>query len=118
RQFTRAPMACMPLLACTLILILTTLTGCSQPSTLQEIRNEGVLHVITRVAPSIYYEGRHGPTGYDYELAKLFAEELGVELRLRVAEDNTEVLSVLSRDFAHIGLAGLSAQPLFENQYI
>nr|WP_261977562.1 membrane-bound lytic murein transglycosylase MltF [Marinobacter sp. F3R11] len=102
-------------LVCALVLL--TVTGCSQPSTLQEIRNEGVLHVITRVAPSIYYEGRDGPTGYDYELAKLFAEELGVELRLRVAEDNTEVLSVLSKNFAHIGLAGLSAQPLFENQY-
>lgn len=106
-----------PLLACALTLTLLTLTGCSQPSTLQEIRNEGVLHVITRAAPSIYYEGRKGPTGYDYELAKLFAEDLGVELRLRVAEDNTEVLSVLSKDFAHIGLAGLSTQPLFENQY-
>ncbi len=105
------------MVACTLTLALLTLTGCSQPSTLQEIRNEGVLHVITRVAPSIYYEGRNGPTGYDYELVKLFAEELGVELRLRVADDNTNVLSVLSRDFAHIGLAGLSAQPLFENQY-
>ncbi|WP_100641464.1 membrane-bound lytic murein transglycosylase MltF [Marinobacter salexigens] len=104
-------------LACTLALALLTLSGCSQPSTLQEIRNEGVLHVITRVAPSIYYESREGPTGYDYELAKLFAEELGVELRLRIAEDNTEVLSVLSRDFAHIGLAGLSAQPQFETQY-
>lgn len=111
-------MAHIPLLGCTLILTLLTLTGCSQPSTLQEIRNEGVLHVITRVAPSIYYEGREGPTGYDYELVKLFAEELGVELRLRIAEDNTEVLSVLSRNFAHIGLAGLSAQPLFENQYL
>ncbi|MGO1462677.1 MAG: membrane-bound lytic murein transglycosylase MltF [Marinobacter sp.] len=105
----------LSILACALTVL--ALTGCSQPSTLQEIRNEGVLHVITRVAPSIYYEGREGPTGYDYELAKLFAEELGVELRLRVAEDNTEVLSVLSRDFAHIGLAGLSAQPLFKNQY-
>lgn len=106
-----------PLIANALTVILLGLIGCSQPSTLQEIRNEGVLHVITRVAPSIYYEGRGGPTGYDYELVKLFAEELGVELRLRVADDNTEVLSVVSRDFAHIGLAGLSAQSLFKNQY-
>lgn len=110
-------MARTSLPVCSLIFTILTLTGCSQPSTLQEIRNEGVLHVITRVAPSIYYEGREGPTGYDYELVKLFAEELGVELRLRVAEDNTEILSVLSRDFAHIGLAGLSTQPLFKNQY-
>ncbi|WP_376770986.1 membrane-bound lytic murein transglycosylase MltF [Marinobacter arenosus] len=91
--------------------------GCSRPSTLQEVLAEDVLHVITREAPSIYYEGRDGATGYDYELAKLFAEELGVELRVRVANDNTEVLSVLSRNFAHIGLAGLSGQPGIAGQY-
>lgn len=85
------------------------LAGCSQPSTLEEIRSEGVLHVITRNAPSIYYEGRDGPTGFEYELARRFAEDLGVELRVRVAEGNAEILSVLERDYAHIGLAGLSA---------
>ncbi len=94
-----------------------TLVGCSRPSTLQEILDENVLHVITREAPSIYYEGRDGATGYDYELAKRFADELGVELRVRVAEDNTEILSVLSRDYAHIGLAGLSEQPGIAGQY-
>ncbi len=86
------------------------LAGCSRPSTLQEIRNEGVLHVIAREAPSIYYEGRDGTTGYDYELAKRFADELGVELRVRVVEGNTKILSVLSNNYAHIGLAGMSYQ--------
>jgi len=100
-------------IAVTLFAILAG-SGCSQPSTLQEVKNEGVLHVITRVAPSIYYEGREGPTGYDYELAHRFAEELGVELRVRVAEDNSEILSVLNRNFAHIGLAGLVERPDFE----
>jgi membrane-bound lytic murein transglycosylase F len=93
-----------------LISAVLTLTGCSRPSTLQEIRNEGVLHVIAREAPSIYYEGRDGITGYDYELAKLFADELGVELRVRVVESNTKILSVLSRGYANIGLAGMSYQ--------
>ncbi len=92
-------------------------SGCSQPSALQEVKNEGVLHVITRVAPSIYYEGREGSTGYDFELASRFAEELGVELRVRVAEDNSEILSVLARNYAHIGLAGLSDRPDFKKQY-
>lgn len=104
-------------LACLMALAILALAGCSQPTALQEIRNEGVLHVITRVAPSIYFESRSGPTGYDYELVKRFAEELGVELRLRVAHDNTEILSVLARDYAHIGLAGLSAQPSFKGLY-
>ncbi|KMQ73907.1 membrane-bound lytic murein transglycosylase MltF [Marinobacter subterrani] len=93
------------------------ITGCSQPSTLQEIREEGVLHVITRVAPSIYIEEEDGPTGYDYELAKLFAEELGVKLNVRVADDNTEILSVLRKNYAHIGMAGLSSQTALAGEY-
>ncbi|WP_373001794.1 membrane-bound lytic murein transglycosylase MltF [Marinobacter sp.] len=103
----------------TLLLLGTALaiTGCSQPSTLQEIRDEGVLHVITRMAPSIYVEGEDGPTGYDYELAKLFADELGVKLRIRVADDNTEILSVLDKNYAHLGMAGLSDQPERASQY-
>jgi len=92
--------------------------GCARPSTLQEIRAEGALHVITRTAPSIYFEGRDGKTGYDYELARMFAEDLGVELRLRVAGDNTEILSVLDRNYAHIGLAGLSGRPDFDARFL
>lgn len=94
-----------------LVLLISTilaLTGCSRPSTLQEVLNEGVLHIIARESPSIYYEGRDGTTGYDYELTKLFADDLGVKLRVRVVEDNTKILSVLSKNYAHIGLAGMS----------
>jgi membrane-bound lytic murein transglycosylase F len=76
-----------------------------------------VLHIITRNAPSVYYEGRDGPTGYDYELARLFADDLGVELKVRVAEDNTGVLSVIDQNYAHIGLAGFSDRPDFTGQY-
>lgn len=101
---------------CLLALAFVT-AGCSRPSTLQEIRSEGVLHVITRNAPSVYYEGRDGPTGYDYELAQMFANELGVELRIRVADDNTGVLSVIDQDYAHLGLAGLTSRPDFSGRY-
>ncbi len=92
-------------------------TGCARPSTLEEIRSEGVLHVITRNAPSIYYEDQDGPAGFEYELAQRFAEHLGVELRVRVAEDNTEILSVLDRNYAHIGLAGLAAGPEYAERF-
>ena len=107
-----APARALLLLGVALIII-----GCSQPTTLQEIREEGVLHVITRVAPSIYIEEEGGPTGYDYELAKLFAEELGVKLSVRVAGDNTEILSVLKKNYAHIGIAGLSKQTALSGNY-
>ncbi|WP_166260567.1 membrane-bound lytic murein transglycosylase MltF [Marinobacter salicampi] len=92
-----------------LVGLAAVVAGCSQPTTLEEIRSEGVLHVITRNAPSVYYEGRDGPSGFEYELAKRFADDLGVELRVRVVDGNAEILSVLDRNYAHIGLAGLAA---------
>ncbi len=102
--------------ACLLVIALVA-AGCSRPTTLQEIRSEGVLHVITRNAPSVYYEGRDGPTGYDYEMVRRFAKDLGVELKVRVADDNSGVLSVIDQDYAHMGLAGLSDRPDFPDHY-
>ena len=69
-----------------ILLAALAVSGCSRPTALQEVRNEGALHVITRIAPSIYYQERETTTGYDYELVNDFARELGVELRVRVAE--------------------------------
>ena len=105
-------------LAITAILLsASVLSGCSRPSTLQEIRNEGVLHVITREAPSLYYQQRGVPTGYDYQLARHLANRLGVELRVRVAENNAEILSVLTNDYAHIGMAGIADHPALAGQF-
>lgn len=84
-------------------------SGCTRPDTLATVQAEGVLHVITRNAPSIYYEGREGPTGFDHELARRFADHLGVELRVRLADGNSEILRVLDDGYAHIGFTGLSA---------
>ena len=100
-----------------LLLAALALSGCSRPSTLQEIRNEGVLHVITREAPSLYYRQRGNPTGYDYQLARHLADHLGVELRVRVAEDNSEILSVLANNYAHIGLTGVTDHPELSNNF-
>lgn len=99
------------------IAVTVLLSGCSRPTTLQEVQSEGVLHIITRTAPSIYFEGRDGITGYDYELARRFADHLGVELRVRVADNNTEILSVLDRNYAHIGLAGIANREDLKTRY-
>ncbi len=93
-----------------LVLLCTVaIAGCTRPDTLAKVQAEGVLHVITRNAPSIYYEDREGPTGFDHELARRFADHLGVELRVRLADSNGEILRVLDEGYAHIGFTGLSA---------
>lgn len=90
-------------LACVLFI-----SGCSRPTTVDKIRQEGVLHVITRNAPSVYYEGRDGARGFEYELAKAFADNLGVALKVRVANNLGEIYSVLSKNHAHFAAAGLA----------
>jgi len=99
------------------LFVVSALSGCSRPSTLQEIRNEGVLHVIIREAPSTYYQQRGAPTGYDYQLARHLANRLGVELRVRVAENNSEILSVLADNYANIGIAGITDHPDLADQF-
>ncbi len=59
------------------------LNGCGKPpTTLERIQEQGVLHVITRNSPSTYFQDRNGETGFEYELVKRFANQLGVELKI------------------------------------
>ena len=67
--------------------ILLLLSGCAEePSTLERIQAEGVLRVITRNSPATYFQDRNGETGFEYELVKRFAEDLGVELKIETAD--------------------------------
>lgn len=85
-----------------LILSIMALSGCSRPTTLERIQQENALHLIIQNAPSVYYEGSEGPAGFEYELARLFAEHLGVELRVRTASDSDEIYSVLNKGYTHL----------------
>ncbi len=65
------------------------MAGCqieSEPkSVLEQIRERGVLRVGTLNNQLSYYIGPDGPAGLDYELAREFAEELGVKLEVKPA---------------------------------
>ncbi len=100
----RLSQSAFPLLLGTALL----LTGCSRPTTMERIEQEGILHVITRNGPTTFYEGRDGPAGFEFELTKLFADYLGVELKLRVATDIDEAYSVLEQNYTHFAALGLS----------
>ena len=49
---------------------------------LDAIRARDFISIHTRNTPATYYEGRHGPTGFEYELMRRFADFLGVSLSL------------------------------------
>ncbi len=89
--------------------VLFLLGGCAEPkSTLEKVRERGYVTVVTRNVAASYYEGPNGPTGIEYELAKGFADGLGVELRLVVAANITDVLDQLADGKADFAAAGLT----------
>jgi membrane-bound lytic murein transglycosylase F len=62
-----------------------------KPNTLERVKEDGILRVVTRNSPATYFQDRNGETGFEYELVKRFAKDLGVELKIETA-DNLDVL--------------------------
>ncbi len=99
------------LLALLLAWLLAACTGNgNQPlNELQRIQRQGQLVVLTRNSPTTYYEGPQGDKmGLEYELARRFADYLGVRLKIIVPSSFKDILPMLIRGEAHIAAAGLT----------
>lgn len=93
----------LPALVCLL------LPACAEPpSIMEQILEQNELIVISRNGPTSYYEGTNGPTGFEYELARLFADYLGVELRIVVPPNFNDILPLTALGDVHLAAAGLT----------
>jgi membrane-bound lytic murein transglycosylase F len=63
--------------------------------------------VVTRNSPLAAYEGAAGLEGPEFELARAFAQRLGVRLEITFARSATAALNTVARNRAHIAAAGL-----------
>ena len=80
----------------------------TQPTLLEQIQERGHLTIITRISPTTYYQSREGATGLEYDLAKRFADHLGVKLNIIVATDMMQIFQALATRQADIAAAGLT----------
>jgi membrane-bound lytic murein transglycosylase F len=91
--------------------LLLLLSGCGvevQPTTLERVKAAGELRVVTRNSPATYFQDRNGETGFEYELVKRFAENLGVELKIETADNLDDLFNRLqSADGPALSAAGL-----------
>ena len=96
-----------------------------KPSTLERIKEDGVLRVVTRNSPATYFQDRNGETGFEYELVKRFADDLGVELQIETADNLDDLFGQLGKPSGPVlAAAGLvsseqrKAQARFSHPYL
>ena len=88
--------------------LLCLLWGCDQQDSLARIEARGELVVVSRNSPTTYYVDKDGPTGFEYALTELLAEEMGVELKLETVFTLPDIFEQLQRFDADIAAAGLA----------
>lgn len=64
--------------------------------------------MVTRNAPTTFYELHDEKTGFEYEMASAFAKTLDVKPRFIIKDNTSEILAALSSGEAHLAAAGLT----------
>jgi membrane-bound lytic murein transglycosylase F len=99
------------LLRASLVSILLVAVFQLQPTTtaLQQVQARGELIVTGISGPTTFYQTSNGARGLQYELARLFAEDLGVKLTLRDAGNTDGVLTAIRHNQTDIAISGLAS---------
>ncbi len=84
--------------------------------TLHKIIKTGQITIITRNTPHNYYLYRDEPMGFEYELAREFADYLGVELKVNLAESWEGMIPVLNDGAGALIAAGMTITPRRQKQ--
>lgn len=115
RQFSKAKIVTVFLLVlCTLLLARSY-----QPTLLEQVQTGGELQVVSRNGPTTYYEGPGGFSGFEYELMKGFADELGVKLVIKDERRIDDMIYQLStRGNYHLAAAGIVVTPRRSNKVL
>ncbi|MGH1441754.1 MAG: membrane-bound lytic murein transglycosylase MltF [Cellvibrionaceae bacterium] len=84
------------------------LSGSSIPTLLERTIDQGFLPILSSNGPITYYEGPFGYTGFEYELAEAFAEDLGLELAIKDEPNLGDMLNNVGSTAGLFAASGLS----------
>ncbi|MFK8022105.1 MAG: membrane-bound lytic murein transglycosylase MltF [Pseudomonadales bacterium] len=91
----------------TLFALFAAISACEQSSSLDAIQERGILNVATRNGPSTFHPDLIGQDGFEYQLAREFAEYLGVELNMYSVFGRDDLFRQLNHSKADLAAAGL-----------
>jgi membrane-bound lytic murein transglycosylase F len=80
----------------------------NEPSYFKNIQANNVINIVSRDVPPAYYAGIDGPTGFEYDLARLFAEHIGVKLNFILRSSLTEVIHDVETGNVDIAAASIA----------
>ncbi|GAA6134059.1 membrane-bound lytic murein transglycosylase MltF [Oceaniserpentilla sp. 4NH20-0058] len=89
-----------------------------------DIIESGVLKIVTRNSPTTYYQDKDQISGFEYELASMFADFLGVKLDVTVADNLDDLIAEVETGNVAFAAAGLTVTPeraervLFSSSYL
>ena len=95
-------------LAVTIVALSTALVTSKPVTSIDRVLSQGVLRMVTVEGPTTYYQSVRGKDGFEYFLAKAFADHLGVELKISVGQDLTSMLHTLTGPQANFAGAGVA----------
>jgi membrane-bound lytic murein transglycosylase F len=101
------------------LLLLPFLTsGNDKPSLLEQVVQRGSITMLTRNGASSYFLGAEGATGPEYELVSDFADFIGVELEVHVADAFGQLSELLTQRKGDLIAANMTRTPLRETEYL
>ena len=108
--------------AALIFILLIFLSGCDflnlnelfKPLTLKT----GTLTIVTRNIPTAYYHGPEGEMGFEYNMARALAQDLGLKLEILVVDSISEMLTAIAEGRADIAAGGLTRTPERERRFI
>ena len=94
-----------------IVMVLLWVFACSRNEATKRIEETGTITVITRNNAHCYYTYRGQDMGFEYDLAKAFADFLGVELKVKVAESWDDLLPSLEEGVGDFVAASMTITP-------
>lgn len=94
-----------------LLLWLTLFTGLWRGDALAQIEASGTLRAAMVNSPTSYYYGPAGETGFDYDVARAFADYLGVRLRVVPFESTATALAAVQQQRVHLAATPTAVTP-------
>lgn len=105
------------LLCCLVSVLVLACTPAPTPMHLHQIYQRDTLRIGIVNGPTSYYEGADGPSGYEYELAKIMADKLGVKLDIVTAYQTEELLQRLEQGRIDLVASGGTISPSLQQRF-